>query len=613
MVYIIIITLCTGSLKVAAQTIESSEPLPDLSFQYKTLHQGYKAIDTSFVPELYGGYSLDESRSRLRLELGNLGAPIYDILYSPQYEDYMQWGNYPFYHQRHRHEQVRFYKVNAPLTEARYTQGYNRGQLFRIFHTQNIHKRWNYNLLWQRLNSEGFYTHMNTERSNFTLSTDYYTRDKRYSFQGYYTWQQQLTNENGGLRFDTVFTKNTRRERPLVPVRFRDGKSTSAQQTAYFQHHYNVLTIKRDNEENSDNFATLGIGHRFRFGHERYQYTKNHRDDDTLFFREFNYSFDSTQDSTTFTYLRNEVYAKLNLAQSLVVRSGFGFQHSLHASPYHRRYFSQYRVFAEAQWNLNRLHIAGGLSYHPAGEATGASGLYAKTAYRWYQNYLVSAWLQNSVEAPHAFYTLHLSNLTGWNNAFRYTRYRETGGEIQLPVLGTVSLRAWLNEGLLMIDSTLRPLQIDEQIGIVQIKWIFEQPINKWLTYRHSGAMQQNSRRDVVRIPEWAAEAEVFTRFYMFKRNLGILIGMGGMWFSQFDAMGYSPVLGMFHLTPANMIGNTVMADAFVHFQIKSAVITLRYENATAGWLTPFNYFAADGYPMADPTLRVGVLWRFFN
>lgn len=589
-----------------------SKPLP-VSFQYKTLDQGYRTIDTTFTPDLYGGFSIDESRTRLRLELGNLGAPIYDLLYSPVYDDYLTWGIMPFYHQRHRHEAVRFFKVNAPLTEARYTQGYNRGQLFRIYHTQNIHKRWNYNVHWQRLNSEGFYTHMNTERSNFTISTHYYSPDDRYNFQGYYTWQRQLSNENGGLRYDTVFTENTRRERPLVPVKFREGRSTSSLQTAYFRHQYNVLSIKSGDTDSASQLFTMGIGHRFYYQRERYEYFKSHRPEDTLYFKEFNYSFEQTQDSTIFTFLRNEIFAAIGIAPSLALRAGLGFQHSLHASPFHSRYFSQYRTFAEAEWSFKSILLKVGLHYHPFGEATGASGFYAGSYFHWLKNYKASAWIRNSVEAPHAFHTMHFSNLTGWNTSFRYIRYRETGGEIEMPYAGKVTLRSWLNGGLVFINSDLKPFQVDEQIGVIQLMWTLEQKINRWITYRHTAVAQQVSSPDLIRIPQWATEGEVFTRFYAFRRNLGVLLGLGSVWFSSFEAMGYAPALGTFHLVSTNRIGNTLLADAFVHFQIKNAVITLRYENATAGWLTPYTYFAADGYPMADPVLRVGIIWRFFN
>lgn len=597
----------------SAQIAGSPSALP-VSFQYKTLFDGYKAVDTVFTPELYGGFSFDENRTRLQLELGNLGAPIYDLLYNPVYHNYLVWGNAPFYHQRYRHEQVRFYKVNSPLTEARYTQGYNRGQLFRIFHTQNIHRRWNYHLHWQRLNSEGFYTHMNTERSNFTLSTDYISGDSRYTFQGYYSWQRQLSNENGGLRFDTVFTQNTRRDRPLVPVKFREGKSTSAVQTAYFQHRYDLLQIKStDGEEENKKLFSFGIGHRFRYERERYEYFKNHRTDDTLYFKQFNYSTEQTQDSTIFEYLRNEAFASLGIGERLEVRGGIGFQHSLHGGRYHRHYFSQYRTFGELDWRLNRLHLEAGVSFHPAGEATGTSAFFGRIQYLWHKNFRLSAWIENSVEAPHAFYRLHLSNLTGWNTTFKYIRYRETGVAIDLPYFGTLTLRSWLNEGLIFLDSTLKPFQYDGQIGILQARWTMEQPLLTWLTYRHTASVQQISNRHLIRLPESTVEAEIYSRFYLFRRNLGVIVGLGGVWFSRFEAMGYSPVLGSFYLASPAEIGNTLLADAFLHFQIKSAVITLRYENATAGWLTPFNYFAAKSYPMADPVLRIGILWRFFN
>ncbi|WP_435899363.1 putative porin [Schleiferia thermophila] len=590
------------------------EPIPSVAFQYRTLQSDFKMLDTAFRPELYGGFAFDESTSRLRLEAGNLGAPVFEPIYNPMYHAYLHWGNYPFYHNRVRQEQVLFFKVTAPLTEARYLQGYNRGQLFRIFHTQNIHSRWNFNLHWQRLNSEGFYPHMNTERSNFTISTDYCSPDKRYVFTGYYTYQRQLSNENGGLRFDTVFTQNTRRDRPLVPVKFREGRSVSSIQEAYFQHRYSLISAISDSDETGRKYSSVtGIGHRMYYSGEKYQYIKSHRPDDTLYFRDFYYSFEKTDDSTAFIFFRNEAFLFAELSKNAYAEAGAGFQHSLHGGRFHSRYFSQFRLYGDVSWKLNRLLLTAGISHHPVGEASGTSSLQAAASIFWFKHYSAKAYIKNSVEAPHTFFVLHLSNLTAWNRTFSYIRYREMGGTVELPIVGTLEAKAWINQGLLFIGDDLRPVQHQGPISIAQFQWRTEYRPAKFLTYRHRITNQQISDREVLRLPQWAAEADVFAKFSLFRGNLSVIAGVGGMYVSRFKAMGYTPVLGTFYLANSGLIGNTFIADAFMHFQIKNAVITVRYENATAGWLTPFNYFAAAGYPVADPFLRVGILWRFFN
>lgn len=589
------------------------EPLPSVAFQYRTLQTEYKMLDTAFTPKLFGGFAFDESISRSRMEAGNLGAPVFDPVYNPVNHLYIAWGNYPYYHNRIRPDQVYFFNVTAPLTEARYLQGYNRGQLFRIFHTQNVHSRWNFNLHWQRLNSEGFYPHMNLERSNFTISTDYRTTDRKYHFIGYYTYQRQLSNENGGLRFDTVFTQNTRRDRPLVPVNFTDGKSISSLNEAFFQHRYNLFSDISDTAQSGRKSRASGTGHRLLYSSENYQYIKPHRPDDTMYFREFYYSFQQTNDSTAFIFFRNEVFFFAELDEILYAETGAGFQHSLHGSRYHSRYFSQFRWFGNVKWRLKNVLLTAGFSHHPVGEAIGSSAIEAALSTAVLKRYKATAYIKKSVEAPHAFFVLHLSNLTAWNNAFSYIRYREFGGAIDLPVIGSLEAKSWLNSGLIFIGDDLKPVQHLEPISIFQFQWKAEYHPTKYLTYRQKLINQQISDRDFLRLPQWVAEAEFYGKFSIFNGNLGVIAGLGAMYVSPFRAMGYTPVLGTFYLASSGLIGNTLIADAFMHFQIKNAVIAIRFENATAGWLTPYNYFAAAGYPIADPTLRVGILWRFFN
>ena len=141
-----IIFLLLLSLGLAAQKASPDALRPQFSHQYfYWQEQGYYFIDTS-LSSLNWYHQLNNALSDDygKLVLMNLGGPRNNLLLQGlrPLEDFQSFG--PFQDYFVSPERVAYYQVRSPLTGARYVNGYERGQLFRIYHSQNITKNWNF-------------------------------------------------------------------------------------------------------------------------------------------------------------------------------------------------------------------------------------------------------------------------------------------------------------------------------------------------------------------------------------------------------------------------------------------------------------------------------------
>jgi hypothetical protein len=93
---------------------------------------------------------------------------------------------------------------------------------------------------------------------------------------------------------------------------------------------------------------------------------------------------------------------------------------------------------------------------------------------------------------------------------------------------------------------------------------------------------------------------------------LQVLVGAEGSYFSSFQSPSYSALTGQMYLANEYEIGNYILVDAFAQFKVAKAVIFLKMQNLTQGFV-PYNYWAAPHFPLNDRVFRVGVNWRFFN
>ena len=118
---------------------------------------------------------------------------------------------------------------------------------------------------------------------------------------------------------------------------------------------------------------------------------------------------------------------------------------------------------------------------------------------------------------------------------------------------------------------------------------------------------------NVFRVPEFVTRNTLYYQNYFFKgKPLLAQIGITFKYFTKYYANEFNPVLNEFYLQNNTQIGDYPTFDVFVNGEVRRTRIYFKVENVTAS-LTGRNYFASPNNPARDLSIRLGLVWNFWN
>ncbi len=590
-----------------------------VSHQYRTENENYRFIDTTFSLDQYLQLTFSEKDEFGLLNLGNLGTPMMALKFDLPITARSSLGMNPFENNRISGSDIKYFIVTAPLTETKYLSGYGRGQVFRIFHTQNIHERWNYNLHFQRLNSSGNFNNQGKERSNFYISTQYSSPEKRYFLQAFFSSQLQLSGENGGIIGDTLESNAFGNNRELTPVKFRSTNTSPSYASARFREFKALQTYflgnmskPKDSTETPKFQPRFGLSWEFDYRRETYTY-RYIRLVEHDFYENFFQNQALTRDSTTYESVRNYVYLHTPYNEYLNFKAGASHEIGYYEGEHFGRYFNQYQLNGEFQFTYkDRIKLFATWDFNFAADALGSQALHLQALWQWKDYIRLKAGLQNANQTPHWMHQFWYSNHYQWFNELATQKTSKLYGSATFKYLGTIELNLWNLNDYIYFDNHAQVAQNTDNIQLVQASWDFHQKIWKTWALENRFLFQATSTPEVIRVPNVLNRTHTYITFNMFKKQLKVMPGVGFQYFTPFSALAYNPASAQFHLQDRVSVGGFPMLDGFVQFELKKVFIFFKYENVGQGIITE-NYFAAASYPLPDRVLRVGLIWRFFN
>mgnify|MGYP001110135223 CR=1 FL=1 len=129
-----------------------------------------------------------------------------------------------------------YYNVRRPFTVLEYSStGQNkerRGQMVRVFHSQNFNPFLNGGFDLRLSSSEGHFSNQKAKLTNARFFSSYLKGD--FSGHGSFTFNSFRINENGGIQNDSLFIKSNFDER-TYPVNMSDANSNSLLRNLNFQ------------------------------------------------------------------------------------------------------------------------------------------------------------------------------------------------------------------------------------------------------------------------------------------------------------------------------------------------------------------------------------------
>ena len=566
-------------------------------------------------------------------------------------------------------EDVFYYEVPSPYSELFFKSTFQQGQNLDATLAVNTSPKFNIAISFKGFRSLGKYYSSLSRSRQFRLSTQYQTYNQRYRLRLHQTTQSLENELNGGLRNDGVyFFENApnyvKADESGLPILddngeeqfdFYDGfsdrsllstnieASNDLSGKRYFMdHRYQMFPIAKDTTA-----YKMEIG--YQLSHETKKYNYIHNRPNTYFHETYDTS--NVNDSTNYSTLENKVYARYKdrlLGELQLDLFHYNWNYALGENEYQKDSIlpisiEASQLAAQVEWTKTLFGTAlKAKGYQSLKETYATTDLNLDVNRLLLKDISVSAKIQYRSQPLNFNYHLFQSDFKEYNwsntNLVNQTTSTKSIG-VSHPKWGNVSA-AWStinNYGFFYNITRLRDLnekfkvevrQLDKQIHYFKARFNQRLDFGKlsWINNaQYQKATQEEDLDQVLgdplalNVPEWLIRSTLMMTSSIFNKALSFQSGATFVFFTDYYADQYNPLLSEFVTQNNTKIGEYPRVDFFFNAKIKSSRIFIKLENVSAPIEhlikvdTLYDYYAAPFKPYRDFSIRFGLIWNFFQ
>lgn len=600
----------------------------------------YRGSDKVFTPDtsIHTFHRRPFSQPWYR-DLGNLGTPARNMLFTPEYRVGPTLGYHVFDVYRYDIDSMRYYNTNRPFSYFNFRLGSKLEQAAEIMHTQNIKPNWNFSFQYRKINSPGFYQVQRANHDNANFTTYYQSRNLHYELYGALVYNKQQQDENGGITSDSLLLDSNYNERRTIPVNFPviNGNTSvpraaiinmQRDYTIMVQHGYTFGRTDTLYNEDSTRFSLqitprFGISHKFELTSAKHRY-KDLQPDSFRYLGLFNKGFLQT-DSVFSQQHWHKVDNSLMLnsyigkrSRQLNFNAGLGTRYDMFRTKYvldspQIDLLSNYFVgelkkeaLSDGQWSYR----ANALVYL-TGDAAGSSAFDASLGkdIRKLGTVLIGAKQQVNL-APYA-YTTYFNQYDTILASFNKESVTQLYGTIESNRWHLYAgARSYLISNYIYLDSNQAPAQASSTFNLTQV-WL-----RKAFRWRHwildnEIAWQQSTAGALVNVPTLMGRHQLSIEKQVFNSALRIATGIEARYHSTYNTPGYSPFFNRFYYQNSYQVTNAPELSAFFNFRIRKFRAYFMADQLQQ--LFDRNYISAEGYAAQNFMIRFGFIWNLVN
>ena len=532
-------------------------------------------------------------------------------------------------------EQINYYNVATPMTELFFKTTLEEGQLLDANLTFNTSRRLNFSIGYIGFRSLGKYNDTQIESGNFITTTNYLSKNGRYSLRAHIAAQNISSEENGGLAEKEEQFESGDEDfinRPRVDVLLDDAENKILGKRYYLDHQYKLVRKQLDSTRFEK--TALSIGHSFDYETKYYQFIET--SNDTLFGDVILSAIDDKAILKTFYNEVNIEFYNKTLGRLTGGVNMYNYDY----------YFNSRLIEADGTVIPNRLNgtefglvgkyekrIGGfdfnaDLKYNLSGELAG-NVFNASASYNINDNNKVRFALHNSTRLPNFNYLLYQSEYFNYNwdnsNVFEKERASSLKGELLSKTWGHLMVKysnldnytyfAPVSEEVIadgLDNAFIKPLQEGNTVSHLKVKYQKEFKVGMFAL--NNTVMYQNVTQDsqVLNVPQLVTRNTLYFSSDVFKKAMFLQTGVTFKYFTAYNMNGYNPVLGEFYVQNKEELGGYPLLDFFINARIQQTRIYLKAEHFNASF-SGYDYYAAPNYPYRDFVIRFGLVWNFFS
>ena len=157
------------------------------------------AVDTSLTIEKYHKINFLRKDNFDLIPFSNTGVAYNTLSFSGINSINPKMGASNKYYSYDSVDDVVYYDLPTPFTELMYRSVFEQGQLLDAVYSVNTSRQFNFSISRKGLRSLGNYQNFISSSSNFKISTNYFSKNKKYRFRTHYTNQKLFSEQNGGI------------------------------------------------------------------------------------------------------------------------------------------------------------------------------------------------------------------------------------------------------------------------------------------------------------------------------------------------------------------------------------------------------------------------------
>ncbi|HLO43871.1 MAG TPA: putative porin [Leadbetterella sp.] len=614
-------TICTilffTGLNAFAQILDDStkQIYGPKTVKYRLEKDILKNFDTQYSLDtlLQGFYKTDivNERNWLYQDLGNIGTSSKSILFEEQTDPSTKLGLNTFGLYAPKTVDFRYYNTRSPYTNLSYMQGSFGHTKLDFTHSQNVHPRLNFTLNLSKYNSSKQIDATNSEQKlvdhwNYDLSTNYFSKNKKYSLlAAFYHFNHKQTEQGGilvneNLSIDMKDLKGNYRR--FYDSQFTEGVYNTERWNN--THIYQQMVLKNG----------FQVFHTLDYEHQKHIYVDPNFAENSL---QMSYNIDTTT-------LANDSLVQNFSFGVLSNKVGFkgryrGFNYLLHARQ--RFYRLDNKLSETFATNLkSETFVGGSLGYYfkDSSNFLNADAEFSANL----KNFLLNAKLSfkglegtfyQSVIPAGLFYDNFDNGILKWKNNFKGLSTTHINAAYNLRYKAII-FRPEVSNTLLgnyvYLDQNLNPVQTETIINITNL--ILNVGINK-NRYKVSNQFILNiqNAKEIYKLPTLIN----FTNFeanFTYAKVLKIFVGADVFFKSKYTADAYSPLLNQFYLQDDFKVWGAATVDPYLSFQINKVRLAFKLIHANQG--LPNQGFYTSPYYLALPrSFALKVDWPLFD
>lgn len=511
---------------------------------------------------------------------------------------------------------IHIYQTPRPFTRLEYSQGPEEFINVAVTHAQQISKRLAFGLDYRRIKNQNLYysnlDNLSTVRMgnlfNSKFYTSYYTPNRKYEIVASYVWNKSRNAEPGGVANDTLFNELAGGlKEDNNPAKYTSAFNTHA------QNNFKVSQYFRPGGKSTDSTLDASLN-QFRnqfflttqLLSERVEYEDENPDS-------LNYGYypEDIKDSFHLRTISNELGYTVKLDPITLSTS------LIHA--YNKVYLNGTtnvlnNIYAKAKANVTvkGFSIRGkaklGILGYNAGDylLDGEAGFLLK-------GFALRANIRSQLVEPNVLEQRMYSPAVVWNNAFKKISINRLGGDAFLK-LGKHKINAGASlETLGNLVYFTNERDVAQDNGLLTL---FQLYADYGFESNHFGSnasvlLQNSSNQQVLPRPATAAKGNIYAKFRLFKKNLGVQLGVRTFWFSSFNSPTYTPYTRQWH-NSNELFDMTPPINPYVMAKVKSFFFGLEMFHAQQG-LFNNDYYSAPNYPLMPRSLRLNFRWDLSN